>query len=206
LTPSSGTPPPDGADSADELLAAARAGSPDALGRVLELCRNYLLHVANAELDPQLRAKAGASDLVQETFVEAQRIFARFEGGSPAELHAWLRAILRNKMANFTRYYRDAARRRVGQEVHLDEGTSPPEPPAAGPTPSRELMQGEQLTALAAALERLPEQYRQVIVWRQLEDLSFADIAGRLGRTEAAVRKLWLRALEHLHREMGDAL
>ena len=76
------------------LLAAARAGSREALGRVLEGCRRYLLGVAEGELDPDLRSKGGASDIVQETFLEAQRDFARFQGSSPEELRAWLRQVL----------------------------------------------------------------------------------------------------------------
>ena len=73
-----------------QSLDRARRGSPQALGQVLELCRRYLLHIANSELDSHLQAKLGASDVVQETFLEAQRIFDRFEGNSPDELRAWL--------------------------------------------------------------------------------------------------------------------
>src|SRR5262249_13094013 len=69
---SSPSPQPQGVD---EWLALARGGSPEALGQLLELCRRYLLQVANAELETLLQAKAGASDLVQETFLEAQRVF-----------------------------------------------------------------------------------------------------------------------------------
>jgi RNA polymerase sigma-70 factor (ECF subfamily) len=69
-------------------LPEARAGSPEALGRALEGCRLYLLALAERELDAGLRAKGGASDLVQETFLEAQRDFARFRGDSEAELLA----------------------------------------------------------------------------------------------------------------------
>src|SRR5262245_58290664 len=72
-------------------LSDARAGSPEALGAVLEACRGYLLLIAQGELSPDLRAKAGASDLVQQTFLDAQRDFGRFRGESVAELRAWLR-------------------------------------------------------------------------------------------------------------------
>ena len=61
-----------------QLIAAARGGSASALGQLLEGCRKYLLLVANESLDSDLRPKGGASDLVQETFVQAQRIFERF--------------------------------------------------------------------------------------------------------------------------------
>src|SRR5262245_40328741 len=54
-------------------LAMARAGEGEALGRVLDSCRGYLLMIARQELDAGLQAKGGASDLVQETFVDAQR-------------------------------------------------------------------------------------------------------------------------------------
>src|ERR1700730_12825101 len=79
---------------AAQWLPAARSGSLEALGRVLEACRDYLLLVANKELDPKLQAKGGASDLVQQTFLEAQRDFARFRGDSEDELLAWMRHLL----------------------------------------------------------------------------------------------------------------
>src|SRR5262249_35643200 len=96
---------------AGQLLAAARAGSREALGQALETCRNYLLLIAGRQLDSDLHAKGGASDLVQETFLEAQRDFGRFQGSSEGELQAWLRQILLNNVANFTRRYRGTGKR-----------------------------------------------------------------------------------------------
>ena len=79
--------PPDPAsttnfDAFGQQLAAAHSGSSAALGEVLESCRNYLLLVADMALKQGSQAKLGASDIVQETFLEAQRIFDRFEGRS----------------------------------------------------------------------------------------------------------------------------
>ena len=74
----------------DCLLDAARAGSLDALGRSLEVHRTYLLAVAERRLDPDLKSKGGASDLVQETFLEAMCDFEQFQGASPEALRAWL--------------------------------------------------------------------------------------------------------------------
>src|SRR5271163_4886949 len=95
------------ANDPDRLLADARAGSRDALGGILEGCRRYLLAIAERQLDPDLRSKGGASDLVQETFLEAQRDFARFQGSSAEELRAWLRQVLLHNVGAFTRRYRD---------------------------------------------------------------------------------------------------
>jgi len=194
-------------DPVEICLAAARGGSREAQGRLLELCRQYLLHVANAELDSQLQVKAGGSDLVQETFFEALRIFERFQGESPVQFRAWLRAILVNKLDDFARHYQATAKRQIGKEVALAAGSQPgPEPAACLPSPSSVAVHSEQAVALTAALSRLPEHYRQVIVLRQIEDLSFEEMAARLGRTSEAVRKLWWRAVQQLQQELGTAL
>src|SRR5436309_13462494 len=96
-------------------LVEARAGSDEALGQVLEACRGYLLLIAQQELDPELRAKGGASDLVQETFVKAHRHFAHFQGDSDVELRAWLRRLLLNNLADFRALYREAGKRQVAR-------------------------------------------------------------------------------------------
>src|SRR5262245_57514454 len=93
----------------------ARAGSSEALGQVLEACRGYLLMIAQQELEPALQAKGGASDLVQQTFLEAQRDFAGFEGSTREALLAWMRRLLLNNLANFRREYR-CNKRRVTRE------------------------------------------------------------------------------------------
>src|SRR5205085_10055364 len=97
-----------------QWLPAARAGSRDALGKALEACRGYLLLIANRQLDAALQPKGGPSDLVQETFLEAQRDFAQFQGDSGAELLAWLRQLLLHNLANFKRRYRATDKRQVG--------------------------------------------------------------------------------------------
>jgi RNA polymerase sigma-70 factor (ECF subfamily) len=189
---------------AAQLLAAARAGSQEALGQALETCRRYLLLVAQRSLDPQLQAKGGASDLVQETFLEAQRDFGQFHGATEAELTAWLRRLLLNNVGNFARRYRDADKRAVGREVALPgEGSSAGDGGVAGaePTPSRAAMAQEQAQSLQRALARLPEEYRRVLEWRFQEEKSFEEIGRMLDRSADAARKLWSRAMERLRQE-----
>jgi RNA polymerase sigma-70 factor, ECF subfamily len=190
-----------------ERLCAARAGSRDALGAVLEACRGYLLRIANEQLGSDLHAKGGGSDLVQQTFLEAQRDFADFQGDSEAELLAWLRILLLHNLANFRRHYRGTDKRQVGREVALKSGDSSAESGVAvaadTPTPSQEAIANEEAEAMRLALQRLPAAYRQAIVLRHQEQQSFEEIGRQLNRTPGAARMLWLRAVERLQKELG---
>jgi RNA polymerase sigma-70 factor (ECF subfamily) len=193
-------------DTADRVavwIEAAHNGSQEALGLLLEQYRPYLLRLANSELDVRLQAKGSGSDLVQETFLEVQRIFARFQGTSPGDLMAWLHTILLNKAATFSRQYRATSKRRVDREVPLHREDDEPDPPARDPSPSSRIQRDEQSEALARALQRLPAEYRQVIQWRQWDELPFAEIARRLERSVDAARMLWWRAIERLQKEMN---
>jgi RNA polymerase sigma-70 factor, ECF subfamily len=195
------------ADTPEQLLSQVRAGSREAMGRLLDRYRVYLLHIAQRQLDPDLQAKGGASDLVQETFMEAQRDFAQFHGASADELLAWLRQLLLNNAVNFTRRFREAAKRSVEREVSLDGHRSSFNQAAevAGdtPTPSDLAVQQEQAEAVERALTRLPDDYSAVLRLRYAEELPFEVVAQRLGRSVNAVRKLWARALERFQEEMG---
>lgn len=196
----------DSAHDAVRWLPQARAGSAEALGRLLEACRGYLLLVATRELGDDLQAKSGASDLVQEAFLEAHRDFGRFTGDSEQELLAWLRRLLLNNLANLAREYRLTQKRRVGLEVPL-RADSTSMPIGEGlvspmPTPSGQAMANEQAMALERALERIPADYRRVIDLRFQREKSFEEIARELKRSLGAVRKLWARAIERLQQEM----
>lgn len=186
----------------EACLRDARAGSPDALGRALESFRRYLLQIAREEIDAALRAKGGASDLVQETFLEASRDFGLFHGRSAPELRAWLRVLLLRRVGKLGRRFRHTRKRAVGSEVALDEARHAD---ADRPTPSEAYSAGEERDRLHRVLDRLPEDYRQVVRLRYQEGRSFEEIGARMGRTGNAVRLLWLRAIERVRHELGGA-
>ncbi|MCI0377547.1 MAG: sigma-70 family RNA polymerase sigma factor [Gemmataceae bacterium] len=190
----------------ERWLEAARSGSKAALGEALEACRNYLLMIANRGLDAELRAKGGASDLVQETFLEAQRDFPQFSGATDVELRAWLNRMLVNNLANFARHYRGTTKRQIDRERAL-QADSTSQGPGTGlaadtPTPSRQAVSREEASAVESAIARLPEDYRRVIILRNQEDRPFDEIARLMERSENAVRKLWFRAIEQLQQEL----
>ena len=191
---------------AEQWLRAARAGSREALGQALEACRAYLLLIARQELDPELQAKGSASDLVQETFLEAQRDFDGFHGTSEDELLAWLRRLLLNNIANFRRRYRDTAKRQATVEVSLDAGGSSDHWAEAlvadAPPPGDDLLAQERAEAVRQALARLADEHRQVLLLRYQEECSFAEIGRLMQRSDNAAQKLFARALERLREEL----
>jgi RNA polymerase sigma-70 factor (ECF subfamily) len=188
-------------------IGAARAGRPEGIERIAATYRNYLLLIANQELDAQLQGKVGASDVVQETLLQVQRKFGQFEGANEEELLAWLSQILRRQLIDVSRRFRGAGKRQLGRERRLspqdDSRGADLELPAAGASPRGEVIAREEQAALSAALERLPEDYRQVILWRSWERLSFTEIGKKMGRSAAAAGKLWARAIERLERELA---
>jgi RNA polymerase sigma-70 factor (ECF subfamily) len=193
---------------AAQWLPAAQAGSQEALGQMLDACRRYLLFIAGQELDPGLQGKGGASDLVQETLLEAFRDFANFQGESEQELRGWLRRLLLNNVVNFGRRYRDTAKRQAGIEVPIGDPSSDLAETLIGgdSTPSAHAMAHEQTRAVEQALERLPDDYRQVISLRLQDDLPFEEIGRQMNRSTNAAEKLWLRAIERLRQELEKPL
>src|SRR4051794_11762430 len=134
-------------------ISAARDGSRDALGRAFEACRRYLLAVAHHQLNTDLQAKGSASDLVQDTFLEAQSAFGQFRGNSEVELRAWLRQLLHHRATKFRRHYRTTQKRRLARETPLTAASQPVRAESDRSSPSAQLMAHEQAQRLRQALE-----------------------------------------------------
>jgi RNA polymerase sigma-70 factor (ECF subfamily) len=192
----------------ERLLRSAREGDRERLGRLLDRYRAYLTLLARLQVGPGLRSKIDDSDIVQETFLQAHRAFAQFEGGTESELVAWLRQILASRVVKQVRRFHGTGRRDVKLEreieaaldqssMALDRGLVSPQS-----SPSAKAVRSEQGVLLADALERLPEDYREVIVLRNLQGLTFPEVAVRMGRSVGSVEKLWMRGLAQLRGAM----
>ena len=125
--------------------------------------------------------------MVQETFLRAKRTFETFRGETEAELTAWLRRILASQLVSIARHHL-ARRRDARMERQMDAALENSSValaqclPAKQTSPSNHAAKREQAVLLAAALAKLPVDYREVIVLRHLESKSFADVAARMGK------------------------
>src|SRR5438874_11347647 len=187
-----------------QLLRLAKAGSGPGLGHLLELYRGYLGLLARLQINRRLQARLDASDVVQETFLKAHRHFGQFRGSTEEELVVWLRQILATTLANLVRHHYGAHRRdlRLERELtaELDQSTQMLDQrlQAPGSSPSQRASRREQAVVLADTLGRLPQDYREVVILRHLEGLTFPEVAQRMGRTVDSVKKLWARGLAQL--------
>lgn len=171
---------------------------------LLQGCRRYLFSAANQALESTLRPKEGASDLVQETFILAQRDFMSFEGDSPGELLAWLRRILEHQLQDQVRYYKKTQKRAVNREVPLDRSgyAVSRDLASGGATPIDEVALSEEQRRIRLAVERLPDDYRRVLALRTWQRLPLDEVGRQMGRSADAAGKLWMRAVECLEAEM----
>ena len=193
------------------LMNEARGGNGAAMGTLLESYSRYLTLLARVQIGRRLQGKVDAADVVQETFLEAHRQFPNFRGGSEAEMTAWLRRILAGQLALHMRRFFGTKARDLNMErelgAQLDESSQAMDDGLAASisTPSQRASRREQAVLLAEALDKLPEDYREVIILRHLEGIAFADVAARMGKTVNSVQKLWVRALAKLREAMEGA-
>jgi RNA polymerase sigma-70 factor, ECF subfamily len=181
----------------------------DDADRGLDRFRSYLLLLARARLDPSIRAKVGASDVVQQTLFEAHRDVDQFRGRTVAEQAAWLRQILARNLANVVRDLRRDKRdvaRELRLQTALDESASRLEAwlAAEQSSPSQQAECHERAVRLAKALATLPENQREAVVLRHWHDCSLVEIGERLGCTTGAVTGLLHRGLRNLRKQLND--
>jgi RNA polymerase sigma-70 factor (ECF subfamily) len=190
-----------------ELLDQARQGDNAALGRLLELYRGGLHHLAERQLDGRVAVRVDASDVIQQTFLEAHRSFGQFLGSEEQEWVAWLRAILEHKVAGAIRDHALLQKRTVRREQSMDQeqGSEPGLKQgldAGYSSPSQKAMRVEEEARLARALGALPDDQREAVRLRHVEGWALADIARHLNRTPAATAGLIKRGMQALRRHL----
>jgi len=173
----------------------------------LERYRGYLHVLARLRLGRRLRGRLDPSDLVQQTLLKAHQASGRCKAEDEAGREAWLRRILNNTIADELRRHgrgrRDAARDRsllasLGESsIRLEAWLQ-----ADQSSPSQQAIRHEQLLALGEALESMPEDQRRAIELHHLHGHSLAEVAERMGRSEASVAGLLRRGLRNLYERL----
>ncbi len=180
------------------LLQRAREGTPGALDELYRRYAGRLLTFIRVRMGPSLRSRLDSGDILQATLLKSFERFHQFEKSDAASLMSWLAAIAQNEIRDQVDRQR-RQRRDVGAEVPLE---SPGEPTGAPAAPQRgaltQVILDERAQQLARALEALDEHYREVILLRDFEELTFPEIGARLSRTEDAARMLYARAMAAL--------
>lgn len=178
------------------MILAARIEGPIAFGRLLDAAYGYLTFLAVGQMGREYTAKFGISDIVQESAKDAQRGFEGFQGRSTGEFLAWLRRIVNSNMRDEQRKHARA----VGCEIPLDS-IAPISVPDDGGTA---VVQRDMFALIRASLTKLPEHHATVLRLRYWQGLTFPEIGARMGRSDEAVRKLWIRAIDRLREEVPD--
>jgi RNA polymerase sigma-70 factor (ECF subfamily) len=178
-------------------------------GPVVERFRDYLLVLARMQLGAAPRNKLEASDLVQQTLLEAHRKRDQFRGRSEAEMAGWLRQLLAFNLTDAVRAVgrakRDVARER-SLEAALDHSSARLGAwlVADQSSPSQRADCHEQAARLAGVLTQLPEAQHRALLLRYCQDCSIEEISRHLDRTPAAVAGLLKRGLRQLRTLLDD--
>jgi RNA polymerase sigma-70 factor (ECF subfamily) len=175
----------------------------------LDKFRSYLYLLTRAHLGPRMQNGIDASDLVQQTMLDAHAKKNQFRGVTDAERGAWLRQILTRNLADALRHQHRAKRdvsRQVSLEAEIDGSFVRAESwlAASQSSPSQHVTKKEELLRLADVLTKLPHAQRDAVILRHLQGMSLVEVAAELDRSEAAVAGLIYRGLNRLHELLDD--
>ena len=173
----------------DDLVVRARAGDNAAFSQLIRRHQDAIFRF----LSHQVRDRADASDIAQDTFVALFRSLDRFDTGRP--FLAWAFVIARNKARDYHR--RQVALRWVGIDEHLDRTAS------AQPDPEQETGDRQDLARAGAVIRTLPEGLRTPLLLSTMEGLSHEEIGEVMGLSIKAVEVRVYRARKLLKTQLG---
>ncbi|MEE9125919.1 MAG: sigma-70 family RNA polymerase sigma factor [Planctomycetota bacterium] len=187
-----------------DLVKDARGGDQSAIASVMEAVLPEVRAYVRVNAGARIRARESATDLVQSICREILEDIGGFRGTGTQQFRNWLFTLALNKIRGRHRF-RAAARRDAGREVAAVGAGSQ----STGfdellncysrfYTPSRVAKAREEVSRVEAAMEELPDDYREVITLSCIVGLHHRDVAHQMNRSETAVRKLLSRARARL--------
>lgn len=196
-------------DETQDLLQHAGQGDAEAVNRLMARHREALVRMVRARINRGAERRFDASDIVQDVLIEAHRRLSEYARQPPMPFHAWLRQLAHDRLVDA--YRRQLAQKRdlrreqclAPQDLSASDGIQ--QLPDRELTPAAALLRQELETRYHAALERLADEAREVILMRHSEQLTNSQVAELLGLSEAAASMRYLRALRQLKGLLGDS-
>jgi RNA polymerase sigma-70 factor (ECF subfamily) len=185
------------------LLARLQAGETEAFGRLFAQHRAYLHQVIDMRLDAQMRRRVDASDVIQETQLEAARRMAEYLRRQPMPFRVWLRKTAHERLAKLRQQHVVAKRRSVRREAALPYRSTfrlAQRWLGGGTTPSQQMGRRELAELVRRAIGQLAELDREIVLMLDIEGLSSQQAGYVLDVEPATVRRRHARALLKVHR------
>jgi RNA polymerase sigma-70 factor (ECF subfamily) len=194
-----------------QLAAEAARGDRQAEEKLWRAFRPRLKRMVVSQLDVRLSTRVDPSDVVQETILEAHRRLPEAVLRPPIPFYPWLRAIAADRLGKVHRAHLQTQARNVAFEQASPCGLPDDSVDFLAQRllnrdddcPVKRLLKEELRRRVRETLDRLSPEDRQVLVLRQIEDMSTAEAALVLGISESAVRGRHLRALERFAELLG---
>jgi RNA polymerase sigma-70 factor (ECF subfamily) len=202
------------ADRTQQLIESATRGDVAAVEQLLDRYLPGLEAFVRLRSGKAILARESAGDLVQSICREVLQDLDDFHYENELHFKRWLYTTALRKIANRYEYYR-AEKRDINKERPLDAGANTTNS-SVGPerlleayrsvcTPSRQLMLKEELARVELAFEKLPDEYREIILLSKILGMSHGEVAQQLGKSEGATRSLLFRALGRLSSLLENA-
>jgi RNA polymerase sigma-70 factor (ECF subfamily) len=187
-------------------IASLRGGDRQALATLFEQHRQRLRRMVELRLDPRLRARLDASDVVQEAFLDVAGDLEAYLADPKLPPLLWLRLHVGRRLTTLHRQHLGTKMRDAGQEISLFQGALPEVSSAAlasmllgrQTSPTQAAWRSERMLRVQAALNSLDPIDREVLALRHFEQLGRAEAALVLGITPEAGAKRYFRALKRL--------
>ncbi len=196
----------DSPSEAERHLDRLRSGDKSALGELFAAHRDRLRRMVALRMDWRLQARIDASDVLQESFLDAAAKLDRYLGDPKVPVFLWLRLIVGEQLINLHRHHLGTRMRDASCEVSLQRGAMPAASSAALASmllgrltsPTQAAIRAERLERLQEALNTLDASDREILALRHFEMLSRIEAAQVLGISDDAGSKRYLRALKRL--------
>lgn len=198
-------------DVVEQDVLKACAGDTDSLTRLFSKFTPQLERMVRLRLDPKLRARVSAEDILQQAYCEALKRLPEYCEDQSMPFYLWLRFLAAQELINARRYHLGVQKRSVDAEVSLHRGALPQVDTASlarqligkFTSPTQAALRSEVQLAIQGALNEMAPIDREIIVLRHFEHMSNNEVAQLLDLQKATASKRYVVALKRLQTFMS---